>query len=133
LLESQGLDEQARWYYQKTITECERILNQLPETHYITAEACYFLGVCYERLGQLEEAIEFYQKVVDKWPDFKYAWNALFLVGLNYEKLKNLGLIPEAKADAKTKVAYERLLKDYPTCTAANIARQWLSRQAENK
>lgn len=127
-MESEGLYEQARWYYQKAITECERIVTELPETPSTTAEACYFLAVCHERLGQYTNAIENYQTVVDKWPDYKYVWHALFRIGRGYEELKKSGLISESEADPIIKTVYEQLLEEYPNCKVTRHVRRRLSR-----
>lgn len=127
-MESEGLYEQARWYYQKTIVECERILTQLPETPYTTAEACYFVAVCHERMGEYADAIGYYQSLVDNWPDFEYTWNALFRIGCGYERLKQSGHIPESEADAIITNVYEQLIEEYPACKVASHARYWLSR-----
>ena len=94
-IESEGVDVLPKWYYQKAIAECERILTQLPETPYTTAEACYFSAVCHERLGEYAEAIESYKRQVNKWPDYEYTWHAMFRIGCGYEKLKKTGLISE--------------------------------------
>lgn len=133
LLESKGLYEDAKWYYQRAIVECERILTQLPEIPYTTAEACYFLAVCHERLGQQADAIQYYQMLVDNWPDFEYAWNALFKTGWCFEKLEKSGLISESEANPIIKAAYEQLLEEYPNCKMARHARRWLSRHGFTK
>lgn len=127
-IESEGIDVLPKWYYQKAIAECERILTQLPETPYTTAEACYFLAVCHERLGEYAEAIEFYQRQVNNWPDYEYTWHAMFRIGCGYEKLKKSGLISELEADAIIRSTYEQLLEEYPTCIVATHTQAWLSR-----
>lgn len=124
----EGLEEQARWYYRKAVVECERILTQLPETPYTTAEACYFLAVCQEQLGEHADAIDHYQMVIDNWPDFQYTWHALFRVGCGYETLKQRGLMAKSEADANIKAVYQQLLETYPTCKVSRHARRWLSR-----
>jgi tetratricopeptide (TPR) repeat protein len=124
----EGRVEQAKWYYRKAIVECERILTQLPETPYTTAEACYFLAVCHEQLDEHADAIDYYQMVVDNWPDFQYTWHALFRIGCGYETLKQRGLMAKSEADAIIKDVYEQLLETYPTCKVSKHARRWLSR-----
>lgn len=127
LKDKKGFDEQANWYYQKTIAECERIITQLPETRYITAEACYFSAVCYSRLGQHEKAIEYYQKVVDNWPEYKLAWLAQFKVAKTYKWLLRFGVMSESEAEAAITVTFEQLLASYPDCPAASAAHKWLN------
>lgn len=126
--ESHGQQERSKDHFRKTIAECERILYQLPETPYTTAEACYFLGFCHNRLGQWAKAREYYQSVVSNWPDFEYAWNAQFQIGRCYEELAKADLVSESEAAPIIKAAYQQLLEKYPACKPAEHARYWLSR-----
>jgi hypothetical protein len=66
--------------------------------------------------------------VVDEHPGFRTAYNAQFLVGHNYERMKKEGLVSKSQADLNTKAAYEQLLQDYPDCAFARYAKHWLSR-----
>jgi len=129
----EGLDELAKWYYQKTITECERIVNQLPETDYTTAEACYFCGICYDRLGQHKKAMYYYRKVVDNWPSYKDAWVAQLRIAKIYKRLLRAGLISDSEADAAISVAYKHLVEKFPDCPAAERARNWPNYNARSK
>jgi tetratricopeptide (TPR) repeat protein len=91
-------------------------------------EAELFMGDCYQRLGQLGKAVEHYQKVAQDYPDYKYAWHALFLAGHNEQRMKQAGSISASEADAKTRAAYQTLIQQYPDCKAAKAAQGWLSR-----
>lgn len=126
--EKEGSDEQAKQLYRKAIAECERIVNDLPEAGNATSEACLFAGVCYGRLGEDDKAINCYQKVADKWPTSRQAWYALFRLGRTYEALGDSGAMPGPEAVVKTRAAYERLLEEHPTCSAARAARLWQNR-----
>lgn len=88
----------------------------------------YYAGGCYGKLGKYTKSTQCYQKVVDGCPDYEYAWNAQFMVGRNYEELRESGAISESEADTKIKTAYEQLLRKYPNCSAAKPAMDWLSR-----
>lgn len=131
-MKKQGLDEQAKSYYQKTIVEFKRIMPQLPKTDDKAAEICYFSGVCYSRLGQYKKAIEYYQKVVDTWPDYKYAWLAKSQVAKMYRRFARTGVMSDSEAEAVMKMVYEQLLADYPDCPAARTARRWLERNVNS-
>jgi TolA-binding protein len=125
--EKQGLKAEAIDCFRRALTVWEKIITQLPPSAPNTARAYSFAADCYRRLGQHQKAIEYYQRVVDDWPDHEYAWNALFRVGRTYENLKTLGITSKSEADPKIKAAYEQLLKKYPDCKAARIARRWLT------
>jgi len=126
--EKQGLKAEAIACFRRALTVWEKIITQLPPSAPNTARAYNFGAVCYRRLGQHEKAIEYYQKVVDDWPDYEYAWDALFRIGRTYENLKTLGITSKIEADPEIKAAYELLLEKYPDCRAAKHARRWLSR-----
>jgi len=120
-------------HFAKAIAVWERIITELPESDSTAAaHAHYFSAVCYDQLAEYENAIEYYQKVVDNWPDYEYAWGALFKVGRRYEKMVKSGLISKSQAGPKIKAAYEELLEKYPTCQGAKHARYWLDHQ-QNK
>jgi TolA-binding protein len=92
-----------------------------------TAQAHYFSAACYRDLGDYAKAIEYYETVVDLWPDYEYAWNAQFLIGHSYEHLRNAGAVPVAEANPRIKAAYDQVVQKYPDCPAARAARNWLS------
>ena len=128
----QGLDELTKWYYQKTITECERIVNQLPETDQTTAEACYYCGICYDRLGQHKKAMQYYRKVVDNWPGHKLAPSAQSRIAKAYKWLLRAGVISDSEAEVAMSVAYENLVEKFPDSPAAERVRKWLDDKARS-
>jgi len=93
----------------------ERIVEQWPQSKSIgLRHAQYFTAVCYRQLGEYEKAITDYQKVVDNWPDYQYAWSAQYLIGSCYEKLKYYGTLPESEADHNIEQAYKAVVEKYP-------------------
>jgi len=127
--EHQGHAEKAKEYLGKTIALWQRIIKEMPQSDSTnTAHAYYFSAVCYRRLGEYENAIQYYQVVVDNWPDYQFAWNAQFMIGTCFEKLAKSGSIPKADAAPLICDAYENLLNNYPDCIAAGAARHLLKR-----
>ena len=122
---NESLDTEARDHFRKAIAVWERIITELPASA-TTPQAYYFSARCYRRLGEYNNAIKCYQKVVDDWPEYKYAWDAQYMIGRTYQYLKRSDAMPESKADPKIKAAYERVLQDYPDCPAAKAAQNWL-------
>jgi len=101
----------------------ERIVAQWPDSKSIGLKhAQYFSAVCYRRFGEYEKAISNYQKVVDKWPDYQYAWSAQYLVGNCYEKLKYYGSLPESEANPKIEQSYKAVVEKYPDCALVSNA-----------
>jgi tetratricopeptide (TPR) repeat protein len=91
------------------------------------AQTCYDSGNCYTQLGKYEKARQCYERVVNGCPDYEYAWNAQYMIGLNYETMKKEGTISASEADMKIKTAYEQLLARYPNCPVAEHASDWLN------
>jgi len=125
--EKEGQVSQARENFQKAIGTWEKIITELPES-IATAWAYNTAADCYRRLGQHVRAVEYYQMVVDDWPDYEYVWSALFRIGHIHEVLKKTGLMSKSEANPKIKVIYEQLIEKYPDCKMARYARRWLIR-----
>ncbi|MHC4110112.1 MAG: tetratricopeptide repeat protein [Planctomycetota bacterium] len=124
--EKEGLDAKARDSFTKAIAVWGKIITKLPKS-IATAWAYNCSADCYCRLGQHKKAIEYYQKVVDDWPDYEYVSDVLFRIGRNYETLMKSGLMSKVKATTKIRAVYEQLLEKYPDCKAAKHASRWLS------
>jgi len=124
--DKEGLDTKARDSFTKAIVVWGKIITELPES-IATAWAYNFGADCYRRLGQHKKAIEYYQKVVDDWPDYEHASYALFSIGHIYEDLKKSGAMSKSEADSKTRTVFQQLLEKYPACKAAKAAELWLS------
>jgi tetratricopeptide (TPR) repeat protein len=73
-------------------------------------------------LGQYQKGIDYYQQIVDSWPDYKYAWHAQFFVGMYYEKLRDSGDLPPSEADPKIEQAYKAVIEKYPDCSSVRHA-----------
>jgi len=101
----------------------ERIIAQWPGSKSIGLKhAQYFTAVCYRRIGEYEKALNYYQQVVDNWPDYQYAWSAQCLVGSCYKRLRDLGKLPESVANPKIEQAYKAVLEKYPDSAAVPSA-----------
>jgi tetratricopeptide (TPR) repeat protein len=115
LEEKDGLDEKAKEYYQRAITVWKRIITDLPASTGTSPEAYYCSAVVYsQELGDYLKGIDYYQKVVDNWPDYTFAWRAQFFVGMYYEKLRSSGSIPESEVIPKIEQAYQSVIEKYP-------------------
>jgi len=124
--EREGHSDQAKECYRKTLDVWERIITELP-TSSMTAQAYYFLACCYCQLGEHRKAIDYCKEVVERWPYYKNAWRAQFMIGRCYEELKQQGLIPDSEANPEIKRAYQKLLESYPDCTVAPIVEKRLN------
>jgi len=130
-LESAGLDAEAKDHFEEAIAIWEKIIQELPPSA-VTAQAYDFAAACYRRLGQYDKSTEYYQQVVDNWPNYEYAWNTLFMIGHNYQDLSKTGVISKSEANTDTKAAYELLVEKYPTCKVAKTVHDWLRHHNSN-
>jgi len=113
-MQNEGLKTLAAENYEKSIIVREIIIQQLPFSE-LTPRAYYFAGVLYSHyLEQYQKGIEYFQKVVDNWPDYQFAWNAQFFIGFYYEILRNSGSISESEANPKIEEAYQAVVEKYP-------------------
>jgi tetratricopeptide (TPR) repeat protein len=109
---------QAEEYYRKALAIWERIITELPDPNSTTiVHAYYFLAVCYRGLGNHEKAIEYFEKVVNSWPDYQYAWSAQCLIGECYEKLRDANALTESEANPLIERAYKAVIEKYPACS----------------
>jgi len=91
--ENDGLDTEAGENFAKALTVWEKIVTELPPSPF-TPQAYYLSAVCYRDFGEYKKAIEYCEKVVNDWPDYRRAWHARFIIRRCYEKLKQQGRIP---------------------------------------
>ena len=123
LMENEGLTTEAADYYRKTISIWERVIQQLPASAAYTPRFYYISAVIYsQELGEHNKEIEYYHRIVNNWPDYKYAWHAQFFMGKYYEKLRSVGSLPESEANAKIEEAYKWVIKKYPYSSSTPYA-----------
>jgi TolA-binding protein len=120
--QEEGIEEKAKDHFGKAARIWDRLINEFPESPYIPEAACW-AGDCYFSIDKYEDSKRCFQKVVDNYPQYEYAWHAQFKIGRCYEELKNTGAIESSIADAQIKAACEQLLIKYPNCDAAESAR----------
>jgi tetratricopeptide (TPR) repeat protein len=116
---------------QKALRVFEKVMNDIPrnaDNRNMYAELYYCAGLCYSDLNDYPKALNCYETIVSEHQNFVYAWYAQFMVGNVCQTMKEKGLVDAKDADKKTKSAYEELLKKYPACDKAPVARAWLKR-----
>jgi tetratricopeptide (TPR) repeat protein len=117
------LEPEMKENFEKTIAVWERVITDLPISDAYTPRFYYITAVIYsQEMGEYRKGIEYYQKVVDNWPDYEFAWHAQFFVGMYYEKLRNSGGLPKSEANPKIEKAYKAVLEKYPDSESAPYA-----------
>jgi TolA-binding protein len=125
-MRKQGLKPLAERHFLKAINIWERITSELPVSEHATL-AYYYCGMAYNYTGDYEMAVQYYQAVVDQWPDYEYAWDAQFRVGECYGYLTESGKLSKTAGNAARKAAYQKVIQNYPGCKAVAAARTRLS------
>jgi len=126
--DKQDLGEQAKGNFTKALAIWERIATEMPPEALFTQHAWYLTGYCYRRLGEYEKAIEYWQKIVDDWPNYQYAWHAQLRIAHSYKRMKNKGILTSSEAEPKIKQAYEAVVENYPDCRLVHDAYLTLGR-----
>lgn len=111
----------AKAFYNRSLSEYERIVNDYPESRE-AAKANYFAGGCNLRLEMYEKALDYFNTVLEKWPNFQYNWSAQCLIGSCYERLRKAGAISPEEGDSKMAAAYRAVVEKYPDCSEVPIA-----------
>jgi tetratricopeptide (TPR) repeat protein len=82
---------------------------------------CYFTADVLRRLKRYDEAIQYYEEVVSRWPSCDEAWQAQLMMADCYQKLKEQNLLSSEEADAKTIEVYKNIVDNYPNTPGAAI------------
>jgi TolA-binding protein len=120
--EAEGRQAKAKDCYRKAIAECERIITQLPESPQTTAQAYFMRGFCHKRLGEFEEAFEYFREVADNWPDYERADRAWFRMAQCLNELATSKRIPESDAAVLIQHACQKVIADYPDSVMADAS-----------
>ncbi|MFA5240523.1 MAG: tetratricopeptide repeat protein [Phycisphaerae bacterium] len=120
-LADEGSDAQSEKYYRKAIDISGAMAEKFPGSREVP-NAYYLICQCYHDLGEYEKILPYLQKILDGWPDFKYAWSVPAWIGECYENLRNSGKMPESEANPKIKQAYRMLIEKYPDCSLVGHA-----------
>jgi tetratricopeptide (TPR) repeat protein len=125
-LKKQDQREQAKEYFALAEDIWQRVItNNLPGN---TGGAYYYVASCRQQLGKWEDAINYYQKVVDDWPGFEYVCGAQAAVGWCYEALRDSGKIPKEQANPIIEQAYAAVLTNFSDCYVADYVTLRLAR-----
>ncbi len=125
-----GRKDKADDNFEKGLVIWERIIRELPSS-LITAQAYHMAAETYRLLGQDEKAMPYYQKIVETWPEYEYAWMAQHRIVKMYKEMllrSEMDSDPEARGKAESTLteAYRHLLELYPSSPGVPAARKYL-------
>ena len=110
-------------YFSSAHTILELVVSEFPSSS-VTPEAAYFAAEASRCLGLNQEAAVAYQKVVDTWPDFKFARVAQNKVIKIYKKFLIDGSMPRVEARKEITKGYENMIEKFPDSASAERARR---------
>jgi tetratricopeptide (TPR) repeat protein len=85
----EGDIEGGKVFYRKAIEVWERLIREFPDSE-IVPNAYYSSAVCYaQELEEYQKGIDYFQKVVNNWPNYEYARQARLLIVEYYNKMEN--------------------------------------------
>jgi len=85
----EGDIEGGKVFYRKAVEIWERLVSAFPDSE-VAPSACYSLAVCYaQELEEYQKGIDYFQKVVNDWPNYEYVQQAKLLIGEYYKKIEN--------------------------------------------
>jgi outer membrane protein assembly factor BamD (BamD/ComL family) len=64
-------------------------------------------------LREYEKTIAHFEKVIEKWPDYEYAWSAQHLIGTYVNLLMEAGKMPASEAEPRIEAAWQAMVDNY--------------------
>jgi len=123
-----GSNSEYEDYVRKMLVACERVINEMAEAEFHTADA-YILGAqCHRQLGEFAQAVEKYQVITERWPDYEKAPFAQFAIARCLEELMKSDAMPGGEAIEGMRDACWKVTTYYPDSMAASAAVTLLNR-----
>jgi tetratricopeptide (TPR) repeat protein len=121
-LKKNNQQDKAEQYFTEADYVWQRLLSNKLQDGSDAVYLYYYAACNCQQLKQWDNAITYYQKVVDNWPEFEYACGAQAGVGWCYEALRSTGAIPKEQADPIIEQIYISVLDNYPNCYISHYA-----------
>jgi tetratricopeptide (TPR) repeat protein len=115
--------------YQKALSVWQQFEQAMPNHN--SPQSVYFSGIVCQRLGEFEQAVVYYQRVITKWPDYEQTWHARYMTAECAKLLVKAGKMDMAQANTIKRMLYQEILQKNPECPVADFVRQNLNSQAQ--
>jgi tetratricopeptide (TPR) repeat protein len=128
--ESVGNYEKANWCFEQAISISKIVITEFHPSRELTPQAYYITAVCYQRLGDHEQAILNCQKALDDWPDNENSWRVLLTMAQSYEQMADAELISDEFASEQINIICDKLLSysDFQANKAVHgLLKEWAS------
>lgn len=109
----------------------QKVIEELPRTEpmagmYKDVYCC--AGDCSFDMNDNTQAMSYYKKVADDFPEHILSAKAQFRIGKIYERQAQAGQVTKPEAQNQIKLAYEQLLLNHPNSEYADSAKNWLNK-----
>jgi len=125
------ISDKTKDYYTNAQNIWEKIIQDMPSSSMAYQAYRYAAEAC-KIIGQNDKAIEYFQAVVDNWPDDDMASHCLNMIADVYRTVQDSGALSQSEAESRMKQVYELLATDYPDSAPGLYAAEWLHNY-ENK
>jgi outer membrane protein assembly factor BamD len=111
--------------YRKAIEIFEKIISHAPFGQYSEVSQLD-IGKTYMLLDEREKAIDAFEKLIKEYPDSSHCEEALFLVGVNHDKLSKRSDYDQKETDRAVEM-YQKFLSTYPASSYAKETNESLA------
>ena len=122
VMREQAMPSVAKGEYLKAIAVWGKNRTSLSDPEHIQY-ALYYSAMAYRFSGESILAAEYFQTVVDDWPDFELAWRAQASIAEIYYGLFKKDMMGREDALPKIRLASDEVLRKWPTCPASESMR----------
>jgi len=88
----------------------------------MTAPAYRYAATCYKMIKEYSTALEYYQIVIDNWPDYRPAEHCQIMISKIYKDMRREGVISDYEAEIQLKKAYQNLIEKFPDSVQVGLA-----------
>ncbi len=104
-------------HFQKAFAIWDSNINQITDSYH-KCLAYYYSATAYQYMKDYEKAIVCYQKVVDQWPKYKFAWNSQYLIASCYDQMCDTGIKTKAEVKEEILDVCQKMEASYPDSPA---------------
>jgi len=115
-LKEQKQTEKAMQYREVSANIWERIQKENLQINSDLVYLYFYVAINYHEMGRWDDAIKYYQKVVDNWPEFEYACSINGAIAVCYETLRDKEGAPKEGVNPLIEQAYKAVLADTAGC-----------------
>lgn len=114
--------------YAKALAVWQDFENAMPDHN--SPQYPYFSGLICQKLGDYEQAMTYYQRVIKKWPGYEKAWHAQFMMTQCMDQLGYSGKIDSNEVGLAKESLYKDILRKDPNTPVGGYIRNQMNPSA---